>query len=53
MINFFVKVPLIDKEIPVLPLLTINTEKATGCVTSVPSDAPDDYIALKDLKNNV
>ncbi len=30
----------------VLPLLTISMGKGTGIVTSVPSDAPDDYIAL-------
>ena len=32
-----------------LPLLTILTTKGTGVVTSVPSDAPDDYRALMDL----
>lgn len=26
-------------------------EKGTGVVTSVPSDAPDDYAALMDLRN--
>lgn len=36
----------------VLPMKTISTTKATGVVTSVPSDAPDDYIALMDLKND-
>ena len=30
----------------VLPLLTILMNKGTGIVTSVPSDAPDDYAAL-------
>lgn len=30
----------------VLPLLTILTNKGTGIVTSVPSDSPDDYMAL-------
>ena len=30
----------------VLPLLTILTNKGTGVVTSVPSDSPDDYMAL-------
>ena len=35
----------------VLPLMTILTNKGTGIVTSVPSDAPDDYAALEDLKN--
>ena len=34
----------------VLPLLTILTNKGTGVVTSVPSDSPDDYTALQDLK---
>ncbi|EFJ52544.1 hypothetical protein VOLCADRAFT_103034 [Volvox carteri f. nagariensis] len=34
----------------VLPLLTILTNKGTGVVTSVPSDSPDDYTALMDLK---
>lgn len=29
-----------------LPLLTILTNKGTGIVTSVPSDSPDDYMAL-------
>ncbi|KAK9795569.1 hypothetical protein WJX73_002580 [Symbiochloris irregularis] len=37
--------------IHVLPLLTISMEKGTGIVTSVPSDAPDDYAALMDLRN--
>ncbi|GJP49314.1 hypothetical protein CLOM_g8539 [Closterium sp. NIES-68] len=34
-----------------LPMLTILTDKGTGVVTSVPSDAPDDYMALQDLKS--
>ena len=34
-----------------LPLLSISMNKGTGIVTSVPSDAPDDYAALSDLKN--
>lgn len=33
-----------------LPLLTISMNKGTGVVTSVPSDAPDDYMALKALQ---
>jgi len=33
-----------------LPLLTISMKKGTGVVTSVPSDAPDDYAALRDLQ---
>jgi len=34
-----------------LPLTTIKMDKGTAIVTSVPSDAPDDYAALMDLKN--
>ncbi|CAG5126753.1 unnamed protein product, partial [Candidula unifasciata] len=39
------------KTIFTLPMLTIKEDKGTGVVTSVPSDAPDDYAALRDLKN--
>ncbi|KAL6504463.1 hypothetical protein OROGR_026386 [Orobanche gracilis] len=34
-----------------LPMLSILMDKGTGVVTSVPSDAPDDYMALQDLKS--
>jgi leucyl-tRNA synthetase len=34
----------------VLPLLSISMGKGTGVVTSVPSDAPDDFVALAELK---
>lgn len=30
-------------------MLSISMEKGTGVVTSVPSDAPDDYAVLVDL----
>lgn len=33
-----------------LPMLTILMNKGTGVVTSVPSDSPDDFMALSDLK---
>jgi len=35
----------------VLPLMSISMGKGTGVVTSVPSDAPDDYVALKELQD--
>uniref|UniRef100_A0A146LKH8 leucine--tRNA ligase n=1 Tax=Lygus hesperus TaxID=30085 RepID=A0A146LKH8_LYGHE len=38
------------KTIYALPMLTIKPDKGTGVVTSVPSDSPDDYAALVDLK---
>ncbi|KAL0358626.1 UNVERIFIED_CONTAM: Leucine--tRNA ligase, cytoplasmic [Sesamum angustifolium] len=31
-------------------MLSVLTDKGTGIVTSVPSDSPDDYMALHDLK---
>jgi len=39
------------EKIYTLPMLTIKEGKGTGVVTSVPSDAPDDFAALRDLKN--
>uniref|UniRef100_A0A671KR40 Leucine--tRNA ligase, cytoplasmic n=1 Tax=Sinocyclocheilus anshuiensis TaxID=1608454 RepID=A0A671KR40_9TELE len=38
------------KTIYALPMLTIKEDKGTGVVTSVPSDAPDDIAALRDIK---
>jgi hypothetical protein len=32
-------------------MLSIKDDKGTGVVTSVPSDSPDDFAALMDLKN--
>jgi len=37
----------------ILPMMTIKEDKGTGVVTSVPSDSPDDFAALTDLKNKV
>ncbi|XP_046391331.1 leucine--tRNA ligase, cytoplasmic [Ischnura elegans] len=45
------KAPLTShNKIFALPMLTIKEDKGTGVVTSVPSDSPDDYAALVDLK---
>lgn len=45
------KAPLAKYEkVYTLPLLTISMDKGTGVVTSVPSDAPDDYVSLKALQ---
>ncbi len=38
------------KTIYTLPMMTIKENKGTGVVTSVPSDSPDDFAALRDLK---
>lgn len=40
-----------NKVIYSLPMMNIKDNKGTGVVTSVPSDSPDDWIALLDLKN--
>ncbi|CAG0882174.1 unnamed protein product [Darwinula stevensoni] len=46
------KAPLTSyNEIYALPMLTIQEDKGTGIVTSVPSDSPDDWAALRDLQN--
>jgi leucyl-tRNA synthetase len=46
------KAPLAKYEkVYTLPLLTISMSKGTGVVTSVPSDAPDDYVSLKVLQD--
>jgi leucyl-tRNA synthetase len=51
LIGLRVDAPNAPAPVRVLPLLTILTNKGTGVVTSVPSDSPDDYTALKDLQS--
>ena len=47
-----IKAPLAKYDkVYTLPLLTISMNKGTGVVTSVPSDAPDDYVSLKALQD--
>lgn len=49
-----IKAPLTKYDVVyTLPLLTISMNKGTGIVTSVPSDAPDDYVALKALQDKI
>jgi leucyl-tRNA synthetase len=48
-----VRAPLCQYDyVYILPMESISMEKGTGVVTSVPSDAPDDYINLEDLKKD-
>ena len=49
-----IKAPMQTKydKVYVLPLETISMTKGTGVVTSVPSDAPDDWIALYEMKHD-
>ncbi|CAI9097023.1 OLC1v1033311C1 [Oldenlandia corymbosa var. corymbosa] len=52
LIGLPLKSPLAFNEIIyTLPMLSVLTEKGTGIVTSVPSDSPDDYMALQDLRS--
>jgi leucyl-tRNA synthetase len=41
-----------DQTVPLLPASFPKSDKGSGIVMSVPSDAPDDYIALRDLQRN-
>ncbi len=44
--------PMIGREIPVLPAAFCDPNVGTGLVTSVPSDAPDDLVALRELQRD-
>ncbi|NJL43849.1 MAG: class I tRNA ligase family protein [Nitrosarchaeum sp.] len=44
--------PFITRPLPILPSEHCDPDIGTGLVTSVPSDAPFDHIALSELKNN-
>lgn len=51
LLGIAVKAPLSKYPVVyVLPMLTILPTKGTGIVTSVPSDSPDDFINLEELK---
>ncbi|MGM5482872.1 MAG: leucine--tRNA ligase [Nanobdellota archaeon] len=47
-----VNAPLAERDIPILPASFPSADKGSGIVTSVPSDAPDDYMGLIELQNN-
>ena len=49
LLGSYVKVPLTDRIIPILPASFVDTDFLTGIVYSVPAHAPYDYVALKDL----
>eukprot|EP01022_Parablepharisma_sp_SALTPOND_P024878 TRINITY_DN559_c0_g1_i1.p1 TRINITY_DN559_c0_g1~~TRINITY_DN559_c0_g1_i1.p1 ORF type:complete len:1122 (+),score=167.37 TRINITY_DN559_c0_g1_i1:4398-7763(+) len=51
LIGAALKAPLTKYEkVYALPMMTISMKKGTGVVTSCPSDAPDDWAALRDLQ---
>ena len=44
--------PMIHRDIPIFPAEFTDPNVGSGIVTSVPSDSPYDWIALKELKDN-
>ena len=51
MMGLPLKAPLaIHQRIYTLPMMTISMKKGTGVVTCVPSDSPDDWMAISDLR---
>lgn len=52
LIGEYVENPFTGDKIPILPASFVNGEYGSGIVFSEPADAPADYIALLDLKNN-
>jgi len=45
--------PIAEKQLPILPAWFVNPEHATGVVYSVPAHAPADWLALKDLQQDL
>ena len=52
MIGWMCTAPMIHRDIPVFPARFCNPDVGTGLVTSVPSDAPDDWISLEAVKQD-
>lgn len=52
MIGWMCEAPMIHREIPVFPASFSDPNVGSGLVTSVPSDAPDDWISLDALKKD-
>ncbi len=52
MIGWMCEAPMIHRDIPVFPAAFCNPAVGTGLVTSVPSDAPDDWISLEAVKKD-
>ncbi|MDR0524207.1 MAG: leucine--tRNA ligase [Candidatus Methanoplasma sp.] len=50
MVGWMCEAPMIRREIPVLPAAFCDPDVGTGLVTSVPSDAPDDWMSLAAAK---
>ncbi|MEM5801906.1 MAG: leucine--tRNA ligase [Candidatus Aenigmatarchaeota archaeon] len=53
LIGRYVENPVVGNKIIILPAKFVDPDSATGIVMSVPAHAPYDWIALKDLKENI
>jgi len=52
LIGQYARAPGIGKKVIILPSTFVEANVGSGIVTSVPSDAPYDWMALKDLQND-
>ena len=53
LVGVCVEAPLsVYKRIYAIPMETISMTKGSGIVTSVPSDAPDDWVTLREFQND-
>lgn len=52
MVGWMCEAPMIHRLVPVFPAGFCDPNVGTGLVTSVPSDAPDDWISLQEVKND-
>jgi leucyl-tRNA synthetase len=52
LIGKYCESPIINRQLIILPSKFCNPKKGTGIVGSVPSDAPDDWMGLVDLKKD-
>jgi leucyl-tRNA synthetase len=52
LIGKYARAPGIGKKVIILPSTFVDPNVGSGIVTSVPSDAPYDWMALKDLQQN-
>ncbi|EAN31944.1 leucine--tRNA ligase [Theileria parva strain Muguga] len=54
LIGLTVITPLsVYKSVHIVPMLTANMNKGTGIVACVPSDSPDDYVVLSELRRKI
>ncbi|MBU2634631.1 MAG: leucine--tRNA ligase [Nanoarchaeota archaeon] len=52
LVGEYAKSPMINRKLIILPSKFVDPDVGSGVVTSVPSDAPYDYVALKELQKS-